>query len=70
MPAAETETAPSFLRFTAIQGIERKQDLVNVAPKGCFISTEANANAFSTRATKFFASIIFLLGQTPISPIF
>ena len=41
LSTADAETAPSFLRFAAIQGIECKQDLANVAPKGCFISTEA-----------------------------
>ena len=35
------DTAPSFLWFAAIQGIERKQDLADLAPKGCFISAEA-----------------------------
>ena len=34
-------TAPSFLGFAAIQGIERKQNLADLAPKGCFISAEA-----------------------------
>jgi hypothetical protein len=29
------------LWFAAIQGIERKQDLGNLTPKGCFIATEA-----------------------------
>jgi hypothetical protein len=41
MPTVDIKTGPSFLRFAAIQGIERKQDLANLAPKGCFISTEA-----------------------------
>jgi hypothetical protein len=41
LSAADAETAPSFLRFAAIQCIKRKKDLTDVAPKGCFISTEA-----------------------------
>ena len=41
LPAADVDTAPSFLRFAAIQGIERKQDLAGLAPEGCFISAEA-----------------------------
>jgi hypothetical protein len=35
------QSAPSFARFSAIQGIERKQDLAPLASKGCFISAEA-----------------------------
>ena len=27
----------SILRFATVQGIERKQDLAGLAPKGCFI---------------------------------
>ena len=38
---ADAETAPSFLRLAAVQGIKCKQYLANVAPKGCFTSTEA-----------------------------
>jgi hypothetical protein len=38
---ADMHMAPSFLRFAAIQGIERKYDLTDLAPKGCFISAEA-----------------------------
>jgi len=41
LPAAETETAPSLLRFAAIQGIESKQDPTGLAPQGCFIPAEA-----------------------------
>ena len=41
MPAADTETAPSLLRFAAIQCIERKQDPTDLAPQGCFIAAEA-----------------------------
>ena len=37
----DMDTAPSFLRFAAIQGIERKQGLANLAPEGRFISAEA-----------------------------
>ena len=36
-----TGAAPSFLWFAAIQGIERIEDLVSLAPKGCFIAAEA-----------------------------
>ena len=35
------ETALSVLWFAAIQRIERKQDLPDLAPKDCFISAEA-----------------------------
>ena len=41
LPATDTETAPSFLWFAAIQGIESKQDLAGLAPKDCFIPAEA-----------------------------
>src|SRR4029077_5620028 len=41
LPAVEAETAPSVLWFAAIQGIKRKQDLADLAPKGRFISAEA-----------------------------
>jgi hypothetical protein len=34
-------TGVSILRFVAIQGIKRKEDLADLAPKGCFISAEA-----------------------------
>jgi hypothetical protein len=37
---ADAQTAPSFLRFAAIQGIECKESLANLAPKGCFIAAE------------------------------
>jgi hypothetical protein len=37
----DTEVASSFLWFAAIQGIEGKQDLANLTPKGCFIAAEA-----------------------------
>ena len=40
-PAADAETASSFLRFATIQCIERKQDLADLAPKHCFMSAEA-----------------------------
>jgi hypothetical protein len=33
--------ACSFLWFAAIQGIERKQDLAGLAPKGCLIAAQA-----------------------------
>ena len=33
--------APSFLWFAAVQGIESKQDLTNLAPKRCFVAAEA-----------------------------
>jgi hypothetical protein len=41
LPAADTETAPSFPGFAAIQGFKSKQYLSGLAPKGCFISAEA-----------------------------
>ena len=41
LPASDAETAASFLWLTAIQGIERKQDTADLAPKTCFISAEA-----------------------------
>ena len=41
LPAADTERTTSVLRFAAIQGIKRKQDLADLAPKGRFISAEA-----------------------------
>ena len=40
LPATDTGTAPSLLRFTAIQYIESKQDLAGLAPQRCFISAE------------------------------
>jgi hypothetical protein len=36
-----TEVSSSFSWFAAIQGIERIEDLVSLAPKGCFIAAEA-----------------------------
>jgi hypothetical protein len=33
--------ACSFLWFAAIQGIERKQDLTGLTPKGCLIAAQA-----------------------------
>ena len=33
--------APPFLRFAAIQGIEREERLAGLAPQGCFIAAEA-----------------------------
>ncbi|MGA8692583.1 MAG: hypothetical protein WB689_01830 [Xanthobacteraceae bacterium] len=36
-----TKTAASFLWFTTIQRIERKQDPANLSPKGGFIAAEA-----------------------------
>ena len=41
LPATDTETARSLLWFATIQCIEGKQDLADLAPKGCFISAEA-----------------------------
>ena len=41
LPAADVKTAPSLLWFATIQGIEGKQDPAGLAPKGCFIPTEA-----------------------------
>ena len=38
---ADRETSPSFLWFAAIQGIERKERLADLAPQGCFIAAEA-----------------------------
>ena len=35
LPAAESETAASILWFAAIQGIKRKQDLVDLAQCSC-----------------------------------
>ena len=40
MPATGMETAPSILRFVAIQGVEGKQDLADLAPKDGFIPAE------------------------------
>jgi hypothetical protein len=37
----EAEEGSSFLWFASIQGIEGKQDLADLAPKGCFIAAEA-----------------------------
>ena len=37
LPATETETAPSILWLAPIQCVEGKQDLADLAPKGCFI---------------------------------
>jgi hypothetical protein len=36
-----TEAPRSFLRFVAIQGVEREQDLSGLAPKGCLIAAQA-----------------------------
>ena len=41
LSAAEAETAASVLWFAAIQGIERNQDLANLAPQSCFVAAEA-----------------------------
>ena len=41
LSAANMKTAPSFAWLAAIQGIERKQDLARLAPKGRFISAKA-----------------------------
>jgi hypothetical protein len=38
---ANGATAGSLLRFAAIEAIEREQDLIGLAPKGCFITAEA-----------------------------
>jgi hypothetical protein len=35
--------------FAAIQGMERNQDLANLAPKGCFISAEAAGSPVGMR---------------------
>jgi hypothetical protein len=41
VPVADKQVAaPSFLRFAAIQGVERKQNLAVLAPRGCFIPAE------------------------------
>jgi len=40
LPATASETAPSILRFAPIQCVEGKQDLADLAPKGCFIPAE------------------------------
>ena len=41
LPAIGEELPPSFLRFTAIQSVERKEDLADLAPKRRFIAAEA-----------------------------
>jgi len=41
LPPANVKAAPSFVWFAAIQGIERKQDLPRLVPKGSFISAKA-----------------------------
>ena len=38
---AHFELAPSFLWFAAIQSIEGKERLADLAPQGCFIAAEA-----------------------------
>ena len=40
LPAADPETAPSFLWFATIQCIESKQDLAGLTPKDCFIAAK------------------------------
>ena len=35
------EAAPSIVGFAPIQGVQCKQDLAGLAPKGCFIPAEA-----------------------------
>ncbi len=40
LPATATETASSILRFAAIQTVERKQDLADLAPQDRFIPAE------------------------------
>jgi predicted DNA-binding ribbon-helix-helix protein len=40
LSAAGTETVSSFLRFATMQGIKRKQDLADLAPKDCFIQAK------------------------------
>jgi hypothetical protein len=40
LPATDTETSLSFLWFAAIQGIEGKERLADLAPQGCFIAAE------------------------------
>jgi hypothetical protein len=37
----ETKMAPPVLGFAAVQCIERKQDLGDLAPEGCFIPAES-----------------------------
>jgi hypothetical protein len=37
---ADAQTAPSFLWFAAIQGVECKERLDHLAPQGCFIAAE------------------------------
>ena len=37
----DAETAPPIPWFAATQGVQRKQDLADLPPKGCFISAEA-----------------------------
>jgi len=40
LPAEEIETAPSLLRLVAIQGIESKQNLTNLAPQSRFVTVQ------------------------------
>jgi hypothetical protein len=41
LSAADMEAAPSIVVFAPIQGVQCKQDLAGLAPKGCFIPAEA-----------------------------
>ena len=41
LSATDPEPGPSLLWFAAIQRIECTQDLAGLAPKSCFVSTEA-----------------------------
>ena len=41
LPAADAEMAPSILWMAAIQVVQRKQDLGDLAPESCFVSAEA-----------------------------
>ena len=41
LPPTDTETARSLMWHAAIQGIKRKQDLADLAPKHRFIPAEA-----------------------------
>ena len=39
-PTRDTGSTPSLLWFAAIQGVERKQDPADLAPKRCFVSAQ------------------------------
>jgi hypothetical protein len=49
--APKPETAPLFLRFTAIKRFERVEDPTGLAPKGRFIAAEAIECEIDTAAS-------------------